>query len=359
MMFVCTIIFFGTVLINSNIQNTLKMATKKMADFKIITVWPREDKSLKEEINVLLNVNHVIDAYEGGYKEAFVESSFKNKRIDGNITLLRGTSKTLPDIIKGDGFNDENSGVAICPEKFIPISDLALASKKDIINANKIIGDTFFIKYYSYNKEGKKIIKNDEYTKEFKIIGTYDNSKIFNENNSCYISSNDLKEIIEKQRIHEKINNSNITVTNSINVVIDNTNNVNKVIKDIKKLGFEVSEINAKVDMKDINNLNTIIIFTLVITIFIVIIISRFYIKDNNYIKVNKIMSLNLTVYLLGLISSFVILYLVKNNIAELFKFDLIIGGIKIYFLSVIATFLLIVLIPSVITSYFISKKAK
>lgn len=389
-MTLCCIICIGILMFNYNIQTMIDRALSNVIGFRTICVSQREDledmqtNQLNEDIADIINIEHVIDVYESNYRETIIEKSdFASGSLDGTITFLRGTNKTLPTIVAGRGFEEGETGVAICPVSFYPTADATLVDREHLIDGRTLLNKTFKVSYTDFVRDDdtQELVENETYTKEFKIIGLYDVSERFNSNGTCYIPVQDMNEIISTKNSWEKEDdNSMIKILNGIDVVVDSVYNVNDVIKHLELQDFEVTGFGAVMDMNYINSIRIMIIIVLFIILFTIITIVNSYCKkmidsEGKNIGVLKLCGYSkkkiCSIYALkgvinyallftvGSVLSAIIFDFVKNNIPYLEGADLVMGGIEWYFYPYLFAFFVTVIIPTIFNIYYILKKTK
>ena len=257
----CCIITIGILLFNGNIETLLNRGLSNVIEFRTLSVKQRksieDNEPLKSDIADLLNVEHVVDVYEDNYRETIItETNLANKNLDGTVTLLRGKPNTLPTIVEGRNFEEGETGVVICPVSFFSTYDSILTDRRYIIDGRTLLGKTFTVKYHNYLKNNKtgELIEDQTFSKEFKIIGLYDVSERFNDTNTCYISAQDLNEIVNTKNSWEKEQyDSKIKILHNWEVVVDSIDNVNYVANQIENLGFEISGYVASIDINKDN----------------------------------------------------------------------------------------------------------
>ena len=337
------------------------------------------EESLLKDVNEIANMEHVIDVYQSDYREVVIrQSDFENDKLDGTITLKRAVEQTLPAIKTGKKI--ENEGVMVCPIAFYPNYNPLEIYKDNIINGNDLLNNKYKVYFYNYVlDENKRPIENELLSYEFEVIGLYDNTETLDDNGVCYIPAEDLKKIIDAQKL-ENEKNSNISIDYSIDVVVDDINNVTNVENELENNGFEVLGTISTFDIQTINIIRIVIIVVLFISISSSFIISSLYIrkkmineqktiailKTSGYLKKNIItiyvmqtLILNLIIYLLSIILFNISFYIIINRIPLLIGIDLLMGKIKLRCLPYIISFVIVVIIPSIITLFGIKKMYK
>lgn len=371
---------------NDNVGELMLKYLNNNIGFRTVNVMQRSnyvensgEESLLKDVNEIANMEHVIDVYQSDYREVVIrKSDFENDKLDGTITLKRAVEQTLPTIKAGKKI--ENEGVMVCPIAFYPNYNPLEIYKDNIINGNDLLNNKYKVYFYNYVlDENKRPIENELLSYEFEVIGLYDNTETLDDNGVCYIPAEDLKKIIDAQKL-ENEKNSNISIDYSIDVVVDDINNVTNVENELENNGFEVLGTISTFDIQTINIIRIVIIFVLFISISSSFIISSLYIrkkmineqktiailKTSGYLKKNIItiyvmqtLILNLIIYLLSIILFNISFYIIINRIPLLIGIDLLMGKIKLRCLPYIISFVIVVIIPSIITLFGIKKMYK
>lgn len=368
---------------NDNVGELMLKYLNNNIGFRTVNVMQRSnyvensgEESLLKDVNEIANMEHVIDVYQSDYREVVIrQSDFENDKLDGTITLKRAVEQTLPTIKAGKKI--ENEGVMVCPIAFYPNYNPLEIYKDNIINGKDLLNNKYKVYFYNYVlDENKRPIENELLSYEFEVIGLYDNTETLDDNGVCYIPAEDLKKIIDAQKL-ENEKNSNISIDYSIDVVVDDINNVTNVENELENNGFEVLGTISTFDIQTINIIRIVIIFVLFISISSSFIISSLYIrkkmineqktiailKTSGYLKKNIItiyvmqtLILNLIIYLLSIILFNISFYIIINRIPLLIGIDLLMGKIKLRCLPYIISFVIVVIIPSIITLFGIKK---
>lgn len=371
---------------NDNVGDLMLKYLNNNIGFRTVNVMQRSnyvensgEESLIKDVNEIANMEHVIDVYQSDYREVVIrQSDFENDKLDGTITLKRAVEQTLPTIKMGKKI--ENEGVMVCPIAFYPNYNPLEIYKDNIINGNDLLNNKYKVYFYNYVlDENKRPIENELLSYEFEVIGLYDNTETLDDNGVCYIPAEDLNKIIDAQKL-ENEKNSNISIDYSIDVVVDDINNVANVENELENNGFEVLGTISTFDIQTINIIRIIIIVVLFISISSSFIISSLYIrkkmineqktiailKTSGYLKKNIItiyvmqtLILNLIIYLLSIILFNISFYIIINRIPLLIGIDLLMGKIKLRCLPYIISFVIVVIIPSIITLFGIKKMYK
>ena len=329
---------------------------------------------MEKDIEELLKIEHVVDAFDSSHWETVVTSDFKNERVDGTITLLRGTPDILPPLVAGRSFEENETGVAICPRYFYPNFEPREIDKNAIIDGYTLLGTDFNIEFFDYIETDNELKINNTYTKNFKIVGIYNSFERINDNGVCYISNVDLEEIND---IQSSVNKSGIPL---LNIVIDSIENVDEVKDEITKMGFENIEAGAFINKEMVNTIRISFILSFALMLLSVVILTPIYAKwktkkeEQNIgnlrtfgysqkiirnIYSMKILILNFLGYMIGVIIFIIVYFIAVQNIHFLINMSFMLGKLKIGIDSLIFSFLITVILPWLIINAYINKKCK
>lgn len=328
-----TVVLLSLLTFKNSLINYIDNFIIKNIGFRTISVSPRDDV---EDFGYsdLISINHVQDVHSANYDTASVESTFKSDELDGYIDLVYANYSILPSNVVGEKFDADDTGFAICPIDFLPSSEAfnLLVDEKKFLSGYELLNTSFQINYYSYLFDGKRLIENDKYIKEFKIVGIYDAKKVMNPSNTCYISKKDMEEI----KSITTVNNENTIY--GFMVVVDNIKNVELVLNDLEKKGFSRVNIRSQIDYDIINKILFAcnIVVSVIMASIVIIIINYTKKKYFNDIKsIGLLMTMGYSnniivfIYLLEIVYSSIFSYLIG-----LFLFLIIYNLIKFYFLK-------------------------
>lgn len=326
-----TVVLLSLLTFKNSLINYIDNFIIKNIGFRTISVSPRDDV---EDFGYsdLISINHVQDVHSANYDTASVESTFKSDELDGYIDLVYANYSILPSNVVGEKFDADDTGFAICPIDFLPSSEAfnLLVDEKKFLSGYELLNTSFQINYYSYLFDGKRLIENDKYIKEFKIVGIYDAKKVMNPSNTCYISKKDMEEI----KSITTVNNENTIY--GFMVVVDNIKNVELVLNDLEKKGFSRVNIRSQIDYDIINKILFAcnIVVSVIMASIVIIIINYTKKKYFNDIKsIGLLMTMGYSnniivfIYLLEIVYSSIFSYLIG-----LFLFLIIYNLIKFYF---------------------------
>lgn len=328
-----TVVLLSLLTFKNSLINYIDNFIIKNIGFRTVSVSPRDDV---EDLGYsdLISINHVQDVHSANYDTASVESTFKSDELDGYIDLVYANYSILPTNVVGEKFDADDTGFAICPIDFLPSSEAfnLLVDEKKFLSGYELLNTSFQINYYSYLFDGKRLIENDKYIKEFKIVGIYDAKKVMNPSNTCYISKKDMEEI----KSITTVNNENTIY--GFMVIVDNIKNVELVLNNLEKKGFSRVNIRSQIDYDIINKILFAcnIVVSVIMASIVIIIINYTKKKYFNDIKsIGLLMTMGYSnniivfIYLLEIVYSSIFSYLIG-----LFLFLIIYNLIKFYFLK-------------------------
>lgn len=262
--------------------------TRKSIDFRIYFVSYDYNLYTEEEaVAKLKTYEHIQDATtSAGYYIYGIIDEFVDANFDGWFEI-RGATKDSISLIAGHDFSKKGENELICPNKFVPNSQLYTNDFNKIKNIDlpNYVGKTI------------KISIPDEKDKqeEFKIVGLYDVDYSYSSGYNCYATFDTVKKLNNKYypdtfKISDTKGDLSIP---ALNVVIDSTDNVDEIAQELEKDGFSLSSpsIVIKTEIGD-NVMRIILILTWVTAILSLIIILLIFLKrindQNEEIAINK-----------------------------------------------------------------------
>lgn len=364
-MAIFTIILLTALNVYYNINSFIDKSINSNIGFRTISVSPKFDYDDLGQ-DELSKINHVIEVYSSFYDSAVIESDLTINGLDGKVELLYGTNNTIPDIVYGTTITKK--GETVCPINFYPDSSVysSKINESKILSNEKYLNKTFNVKYYSYEFIGNRLVEKNEFIKNLKIVGFYDNKKNLNFNNQCYVLPEDMKDV----RNATIIDDSNSS-TPYFSVVVDDVTNVKYVENELQKLKYTNFETKNLIDSELINIISLSCLITLILVVLIVIFISGFYTKkrminEMKFIGVLKVcgydskliyqlyfyqtLIINSISYLLGFIIFVFGFSIIKNKFLNIFKNVGIIFSISMF--SILLAFLIVVGLSLIFTTF-------
>lgn len=332
-MILCSLLIMISLAIYTNYYKFTNDLLTKNPGFRTLNV-PTSEKLTEKVKEQILKINNIVDVYDSSYDGTYLESSdFKTDKLSGTVSLNYGEKNVLPMIIFGRTFNENETGVAICPINFYPDdrADEFLINKDLIIDGKTLLNSSFNIEYYKKKIENDKIINAQKFNKNFKIVGLYKSETIMNGNNKCYVPEKDIKDIVEAS-LPQGIND----FTSSYYVVVDNLNNINKVQAQLEKMGFNDIVTKNYINSNLLNIIKIVCVgISSLILCAIIVLVSSFIKKKLDYERFNMgilrasgyekkdliklyIMEsslINFIIYIFGALFFLLIFYILKNYI--------------------------------------------
>lgn len=103
-------------------------------------------------------------------------------------------------------------------------------SRLTYVDGKGLIGETVSLRYYTYRTEGNEYKRDQEFSYEFKVIGTYDNLKAGMESCFVILPYDDIEKMTDiVERYSQEDLSENLSVT--YNVMVDKVENVEHVEK--------------------------------------------------------------------------------------------------------------------------------
>lgn len=239
----------------------------------------------KIRVEKLKNISNIVNIVPSNlYQLGLISKEMITSKFPGQIWIYNANNNSIPTVIDGTNFPDNDSYYMICPQNFYPTlnyEEMKYYSKYDSFNIKNILGKTIHFEY-----EVNGIVGNIN----IKVVGTYKNSNNFFDEYVCYVNEKTLKDIIIRTNIDE---NRSQLVDEYI-IEIDNSNNLNKVESELEKLGYYYYPM-AYTNATDTRKINVKIDWIIIISIILMLIFISYEINHDikfNYFKVedkNKI----------------------------------------------------------------------
>lgn len=214
------------------------------------------------------------------YRTIIYSSQLSNSKLEGAVEIYAANNDTLPEIIEGTNFPDDNGNYIICPQNFYPTSNLE--NLKYMSKFDSIIISNYLNQDIEFNYTSNFGV--NDYIETFKLIGIYKNNNNNLDENICYVQEKTMEEIAinEFSDDLDENGNSNIIYQEDFVIQVDDISNVEKVKNELIDLNYSYSEMATIYYpfFEDIVNSMNIIIFVLSIISLVVIVI--IYIKQFN-----------------------------------------------------------------------------
>ena len=283
---ISTILLFGTIIstYQKSLTEHINNYSTSMYESLMYTVGKKNStyEEKEQELKSIDHISYVSREYDVG-TFTLSNQEWHNSKVDGDIWVYVANNNTLPKIVKGSNYMDEEQNYLVCPEILYPSSSLndtkeaKKISKKDGIKMNKYLDKVITFEEEVLNEEGtytKKEVKA-------KIVGLYKVNQYDIKDNTCYGNISLRKETYENY--YENANKENyeyIPNPSSALIIIDNYDNSDKVIEELNRLGYNV-EPYAEYDPETLETLNNNSkIFSIIILIVCLILISVFLLRN-------------------------------------------------------------------------------
>lgn len=340
---------------------------KKLVDYRTYLIsYDKEKYDLDSAIKKLRKYEHVIAVEdESSY---VISMSIKDKDIpsDNNI-LLVGTISNPIKLAYGKNLNsislDENP--IICSKQFYPYFE----KKQEDYVKSKTIDIT--------NKLGKNInlsFIGSNVKEKFRIVGLYDAKLNHTEGNVCYTTFNVVNKLNKKYQYDVFYDES--SGTNSIYAVIDNLDNEQEVLEDIRKDGFNIISPVLQINKSLGNNITKLMLIVSGLIIILAISVMIFLTfnkinrrkKDYSIMKTSGYTNNNISLiyfietlfeFVSANILSIIIYFCISICFQKMYVSDKIMFydlNIEIYKMEIIINILISLIICCLISLYFKSK---
>lgn len=276
------VMFINIMLGTYNISAINYMNSDDSYYYRLLSIFidmENSNKNLNDIRKDLENINHVNNVSLFITHRTMLHSNeLENNNMDGTIELFSANNNTLPEIVKGTDFPDNEGNYIICPENFYPTSnleDLKYMSKRDKFNIEDYLNKNITFEY-------KSNFETNEYTIDFKLIGLYKNSLYDNDESVCYTLEKSISEIITNEYsddIDIENNVNNLEYQNDFVIEIDDVTNKKLVEEELIDLGYYYESMISVVpeyfeNITNKTNMITIIV-SILLLIFIVIVLQK------------------------------------------------------------------------------------
>lgn len=318
--------------INNFIENTINndINGRKLFVHKIDTSTGKlyDYNKLIEELD---KYEHIEYFYNTDYNYQVAKFNF-NDNI--SISLLPLKKGMILNTIYGRNIKSNNE--IICPLFITPNNNDKV---ENLIDMKDFLNKEVTLSYEQLRVINvNKIILENEFNRNFKIVGLYQSVFSSTDNNNCYMLDGMLKMIHDESSTiyndeYQLVPNSRSTI-----VIVDKVENVNTVYQELINNGFSAS-VSLEIDYPIINMFKYISYVILFLILICILIITNIYIK--NIIKDKE--------YEIGLYKSFGY----KNKtIVTIFKTFITIITLLAYIIGVIILLIIIHISNNIISSY-------
>ncbi len=254
--------------------DAMDRAINENISYRTIAVMDYGDitkEEMLEKVDSINNVEKVIlqSNYQTGVKLINIEDRFFK---DSSISIQGASNKIQPNIIAGRGFDKDELGVCIVPEKFYPYDEF---DPEKIIDGKSLIGKKIKIEYYSIDYRTFKSSINKAFNKEFTVIGVYNPNENVDDYSYCYIPFEDIENIVKDIKDNTLYKEKTIIVEDKgLFAIVDKAENVEKVLNDIQSLNCRaIIRSVANTDLMNVIKTICLIVFGIIIVIALINII--------------------------------------------------------------------------------------
>lgn len=228
------VLIISSIAINS-INNVFDKNIKYNISYRSIYVRNTNQSNTDDFIKKIENINHIEKAVEQkSYYVCLDVATIGDTQINGELSFLGANNDICPEIIVGRGFEPNEKDVCIIPKKFYPYYYDDSVDESKIINGESLLNKNITVHYFQYDYSIEPPQKVAELTKTFKIIGIYDNDINMGEYNECYINFDDVLYVYNQILENSNYNNE----YDPILAIVDNSENVNSVLTELRDLGY-------------------------------------------------------------------------------------------------------------------------
>lgn len=362
-----------------NLEELIDKAILNNISYRTVVISGGMDKTADKIIEDVKGLDHVVEVMDQmDYTTGASNFIIDGKEEEGYISFLGASSDIHPNVILGRNIGENETNVCIIPKNFYPYGSNKHYDKDRIINGEELIGKKLNIKYNSFYYNGSETVVKDEFTKEFEIIGVYDNKENVSNMNECYISFDDVYEICDtSEKNSVKADNVVFGESKTAFAIIDNPLNVDSVIEEINDLGYSrvMPRSIANTDLVNIVNVVGILVTSVILIIVIsnLVISSIKFINEKGYeIGILKAIGyknknirniiyyenilIGLISYIIAIIISIISIIFFKNNVVE-GDYSLEIININLDIIVCIIALIISIIIP-LISASISSRKA-
>lgn len=224
---ICIIMIVSIFSFYKTINNYLINGVMKSYDYNNYFVTYSSIYDEKGAINKLKSLPHIINAYSSNADHYNVSlNKIGTTSVNGSFIL----------VANDELFSDNEFKNIICPKHFFPddyIEDNKFTKKNEVIDSQNLIGKYFNISYYQYVDDYTSIEKK----LDLKLKDVYINNSNLIDENICYTSSRLIYDIYNDSYKNIDLSNQK----DAIIIKLDSPENVEKVTKELDKLGFDIS----------------------------------------------------------------------------------------------------------------------
>lgn len=221
----------------SSINNVLEKNIKNNLSYRSIYVTNYENIDQKTFIKNIEEIKNVAKAIpQEAYSTNIDIDSIDGEKSSGALSLIGSDNDISPQIIAGRKIEKNEKNVCIVPKKFQPQNLENSTNDNEIIDGEDLLNKEIEIVYHNYDYSKEYPQRINTIKEKYRVVGVYDQEINMGEYYECYINFEDVLKIQ-----NEITKNSNyINEFDPILAIVDNSENVEPVMNELKKLGYNV-----------------------------------------------------------------------------------------------------------------------
>ena len=232
----------------------------------------------ENDMSILKDIDHIVNvAYM-----THINKTVEIVELDNNATNLNSaTNKSLPKIVKGSNFDDEEGAYMVCPYNYYKFDNFITENTiKNRIDLEKYLNIELTLKYYG-NLYGITKDPTDIYEMKVKLVGLYKNSDYSIDEADCYVNNKAFNEIVENMYKNDQ-SNYEFNKTSDFIVTIDNIKYLEEVKDTLKGLNFNYDTITF-INYDKLSEMNSQVNFAIIFILFLIgVFVFLMYQKDFN-----------------------------------------------------------------------------
>lgn len=238
---IITLGIFVFTVTNSITDGITEISKKQIMENKSLCEITVSKDMFAENSPVLTNKNikkfRSINNVTNVYPDIQIVVGINNEKEESGVAYVSGVPTiALPDILKGETFNDNDTKVVILPS-IVQIGE-------NSYNGEEYYGKSLTIEYNALDSKGEQDVK----TYNAKVIGLYDVEKGSHATNEIYIPIQDGLFMQAEQKGLSVKNYNNIASFENVFVKVKDEQYVNQVSSNIQNMGFDTYSVHDELN---------------------------------------------------------------------------------------------------------------
>ncbi len=260
-----------------------------------------DNETSEEELQKLQALDYVSNVtYMYEYLKTYeIEDLTTNAETFARADFYTANNESLPQIVKGTDFPDDDGYYMVCPENFYSVlynyEDLRTKTTSDKDDLSYYLNKELTLKYngvlYNATKSEKYIFRT-----KVKLVGLYKNSQYSIDETTCYLNHNAMHDIVLNEYT-DALNDYENQKNNGYILTVDSANHMDEVKENLDKLGYyyqDVSYIETDYLNNIFNNIDVAIFIVLILVfIFVFFIFKKDFKEDKAYYELLKKVGFN------------------------------------------------------------------